>query len=177
MATWTIDTAHTEVTFKVKHLVISSVSGRFTEFEGTVESDKEDFTDAKVQFSANINSITTGQEKRDGHLKSADFFDAANHPKLTFTSTEIKKKGDGDYQVKGDLTIRGVTKPVVLEAEYGGVQQDFYGNTVAGFELTGKIDRQQFGLQWNAVTETGGVVVANDVKLLVNVELIKNKEA
>ena len=173
MATWTIDTAHTEVAFKVKHLVISTVTGKFTSFEGTVESSKDDFTDAQIKFSADIDSIHTGNENRDGHLKSPDFFDAANFPKLTFTSTEIVKKSNDEYQVKGDLTIRGTTKPIVLNVEYGGVQKDFYGNIVAGFEITGKIDRQEYGLQWSAVTETGGVVVANDVKLAINVELIK----
>lgn len=173
MATWTIDTNHSEITFKVKHLVISTVSGKFKKFEGTVESSKEDFSDAKIKFSADIDSIDTGNEQRDGHLKSADFFDAGSHPKLTFVSTGVTKKGDSDYQVKGDLTIRGTTHPVVLDAEFGGLQKDFYGNTVAGFEMSGKLNRQDFGLHWSAVTETGGIVVANDVKLFLNVELIK----
>lgn len=173
MATWTIDTNHSEITFKVKHLVISSVSGQFKTFEGTVESSKDDFTDAKIQFSADIDSITTGVDQRDGHLKSADFFDAANHPKLTFTSTQVTKKSDSDYEVKGDLTIRGTTKPIVLQAEFGGTQKDFYGNIVAGFELTGKINRKEYGLHWSAVTETGGIVVADDVKLFANIEVIK----
>jgi polyisoprenoid-binding protein YceI len=173
MATWTIDTNHTEVNFKVKHLVISSVTGNFKSFEGTIESDKEDFTDARINFSADVNSIDTGNEQRDGHLKSPDFFDAANHPKLTFVSTGITQKSGHDYTVTGDLTIRGVTKPVELKAEFGGTQKDFYGNTVAGFELEGKINRREFGLQWSAVTETGGVVVSDDVKLQINAEIIK----
>jgi polyisoprenoid-binding protein YceI len=172
MATWTIDPAHSEVTFKVRHLVISNVSGKFKSFEGTVESDKDDFTDAKINFSADINSIDTGVEQRDGHLKSPDFFDAANHPKLTFVSTGVSKKGD-DYKVTGNLTIRGTTKPIELAVEYGGQQKDFYGNTVAGFEVSGKIDRQEFGLTWSAVTETGGIVAGNEVKILVHVELHK----
>jgi polyisoprenoid-binding protein YceI len=172
METWTIDPAHSEVTFKVRHLVISNVSGKFKSFEGTVESDKDDFTDAKINFSAAIDSIDTGVEQRDGHLKSPDFFDAANHPKLTFVSTGVTKKGD-DYKVTGNLTIRGTTKPIELAVEYGGQQKDFYGNTVAGFEVSGKIDRQEFGLTWSAVTETGGIVAGNEVKILVHVELHK----
>jgi polyisoprenoid-binding protein YceI len=173
MSIWNIDPNHSEITFKVKHLVISSVSGKFGSFEGTVESEKEDFSDAKVHFSADINSITTGNEQRDGHLKSADFFDAENHPKLSFVSTAIVPKGGSDYTLKGDLTIRGVTKPVELKAEFGGLQKDFSGNTVAGFEMEGKINRQNFGLAWNAITEAGGIVVSDDVKLIINVELIK----
>lgn len=173
MATWKIDPSHSEVTFKVKHLVVSTVTGKFKTFEASVDSDKEDFTDAKIQFSADIDSIDTGSEQRDGHLKSPDFFDAASHPKLTFTSTSVTKKSDSDYVVKGDLTIRGTTKPVELEAEFGGIQSDFYGNTVAGFEMTGKINRQDYGLTWSAVTETGGVVVSDQVKLVINIELHK----
>jgi polyisoprenoid-binding protein YceI len=173
MATWTIDTNHSEVSFKVKHLVISSVSGKFKSFEGTVESDKEDFTDAKIKFSADVSSIDTGNEQRDGHLRSPEFFDAATHSKLSFESTGVTKKGGSDYVVTGNLTIRGVTKPVELKAEFGGVQKDFYGNTVAGFEIEGKINRREYGLEWSAVTETGGIVVSDDVKLQVNAEIIK----
>ena len=173
MAIWTLDTMHTSVTFKVRHLVISSVTGHFKTFDATVESGKDDFTDARIQFSADINSIDTGVEQRDNHLKSPDFFDAANHPKLNFVSTGIEKKGDGDYKVKGDLTIRGVSKPVVLDAEFGGIQNDMYGRTVAGFELTGKIDRQEYGLTWSAVTEAGSIVAGNDVKIIIAAELIK----
>ena len=173
MAIWTLDTMHTSVTFKVRHLVISSVTGHFKTFDATVESGKDDFTDARIQFSADINSIDTGVEQRDNHLKSPDFFDAANHPKLNFVSTGIEKKGDGDYKVKCDMTIRGVSKPVVLDAEFGGIQNDMYGRTVAGFELTGKIDRQEYGLTWSAVTEAGSIVAGNDVKIIIAAELIK----
>jgi polyisoprenoid-binding protein YceI len=175
MATWKIDASHSEITFKVKHLVISTVSGKFNEFDATVEAEKDDFSDAQVSFSAKIDSISTGNEQRDGHLKSADFFDAAGHPELSFKSTALKHISGSDYELTGDLTIRGTTKPVTLKAEFGGIQNDFYGNTVAGFELTGKINRQEFGLTWSAVTEAGGVVVSDDVKLAVNVELIKQK--
>lgn len=172
MATWTIDTAHSEIGFKVKHLVISTVSGKFNSFEGSVESEKEDFSDAKISFSADIDSIHTGNDQRDGHLKSADFFDAANHPKLSFASTSFEKSGD-DYKLLGNLTLKGVTRPVTLNVEYGGVQQSMYGQTVAGFEITGKINRQDYGLTWSAVTEAGGVVVSDEVKLVINVEVVK----
>lgn len=173
MSKWIIDTNHSEVGFKVRHLVISTVSGKFTSFEGTVENSKDDFSDAKISFSTDIDSIHTGNEQRDGHLKSADFFDAANHPKLIFVSTSVTKKDGAEFIVKGDLTIRGTTKPIELKAEFGGSQKDFYGNTIAGFEINGKINRQDFGLTWSAVTETGGIVVSDDVKLHINAELIK----
>ncbi len=173
MAKWTIDTAHSEVGFKVRHLVISTASGKFTAFEGTVEAEKDDFSDAKIAFTADIDSIHTGNEQRDGHLKSPDFFDAANHPKLSFASTGVAKKKGNDFIVTGNLTIKNISKPVELEVEFGGVQKDFYGRTVAGFEISGKINRQDYGLTWSAVTETGGIVVADEVKLHVNAELIK----
>lgn len=173
MATWTIDNTHSEIGFKIKHLVISTVSGKFTSFEGKLEGDPKDFTKAKISFSADVDSIHTGNEQRDGHLKSADFFDAANHPKLTFTSASIESKGDNEYKVTGDLTIRGVSKSVGLNVEFGGTQVNFYGQTVAGFEITGKINRQDFGLTWSAVTEAGGIVVSDEVKLVIAVELVK----
>lgn len=173
MAIWKIDTTHSEIAFKVKHLVISTVTGKFTEFEGSVEAEKEDFSDAKITFSARIDSITTGNDQRDGHLKSADFFDAAGHPTMDFVSTSFTHKGGSDYTMTGDLTLRGTTRPVELAVELGGIQNDFYGNTVAGFELSGKINRQDFGLAWSAVTEAGGIVVSDEVKLAINVELIK----
>jgi polyisoprenoid-binding protein YceI len=166
---------HSSVGFKVRHLVISSVTGHFKNIEGTVESDKDDFSDARVRFSAEVDSVDTGVEQRDNHLKSADFFDAANHPRLTFVSTRIEKKSDVDYIIHGDLTIRGTTKPIKLEAEFGGIQPDMYGRTVAGWELNGKIDRQQFGLKRSAVTETGSIVAGNDVKITISAELIKQQ--
>jgi polyisoprenoid-binding protein YceI len=175
MAKWNIDPAHTEIGFKVKHLVISTVSGKFASFKGEVTADKEDFTDAKISFSADIASITTGNEQRDGHLKSPDFFDAANYPQLTFESTKIEKKGTNEYSVTGDLTIRGTKRPIVLDAEYGGVQTDFYGNTVAGFEMTGKLNRKDFGLLWHGVTEAGSIVVSDEVKLAIAAEIVKQK--
>jgi polyisoprenoid-binding protein YceI len=174
MATWTIDTAHSEIGFKVKHLVVSTASGKFTSFEGTVEASKDDFSDAKVKFSADIDSIHTGHEQRDGHLKSPDFFDAASFPKMTFVSTSVEKTGD-DFKITGDLTIKGVTKSIVVNAEFGGIEKSLYGQIVAGFEVTAKINRQDYGLSWSAVTEAGGLVVANEVKLVANVEVIKGE--
>lgn len=172
---WVIDPTHSEVYFKVKHLVISTVTGSFERFEGSMTASKEDFSDAEIEFSADIDSINTKQADRDGHLKSPDFFDAASYPKITFQSKQLLKKTDSEYKLKGDLSIRGVTKEVVLNAEFGGVVKDPWGNTKAGFELTGTINRKDFGLTWNAVTEAGGVVVSDEVKLQVNVELVKQQ--
>ena len=174
MAKWTIDASHSEVHFKVKHLMISTVTGTFGSYEGSIETTNDnDFEGATANFSADIESISTGQEQRDGHLKSADFFDAANFPKLTFASTSFEKSGDDTYTVKGDLTIRGVSKPVTLKAEFGGVMTDFYGQTKAGFDIQGKINRQDFGLAWSAVTEAGGIVVSDEVKLVLNIQVVK----
>ena len=170
---WTIDPMHSEVQFKVKHLVISTVTGSFGQYEGTVETVGDDFTDAKISFSADVNSISTGNEQRDGHLKSNEFFDAEKFPKLTFTSTSITKTGDDTYALVGDLTIRDVTKSVTLKVEHGGQMQDFYGQTKAGFEIVGTIKRKEFGLTWDGVTEAGGVVVSDDVKLVMNIQLTK----
>jgi polyisoprenoid-binding protein YceI len=173
MATWNIDPNHSEVTFKVKHLVISTVTGQFKSFSGTVEAASDDFSDAKIEFAIDLDSIDTRNEQRDGHLKSADFFDVANHPQMTFKSTSVEKVSGSDYKLTGDLTIKGTTKSITLDVEFGGLQNDFYGNTVAGFELSGKINRQEFGLTWSAVTETGGIVVSDDVKISANIELHK----
>jgi polyisoprenoid-binding protein YceI len=175
MAIWTIDPAHSEIGFKIKHLVISTVSGKFTSFEGKLEGDPEDFTQSQISFTADIDSINTGNEQRDGHLKSGDFFDAAKHPKLSFSSTAIVNKNGSDYKVTGDLTIRGTTKPITLNVDFGGIQNNMYGQTVAGFEITGKINRQEYGLTWSAVTEAGGIVVSDDVKLAIDAELVKQQ--
>ncbi|GAB3496851.1 YceI family protein [Spirosoma knui] len=171
--TWVIDPTHSEVQFKVKHLMVSTVTGLFTQYEGQLEMAGDDFEDAKITFSADISSITTGNEQRDGHLKSADFFDAEQFPKLTFVSTQMKKTGDDTYELVGDLTMRGVTKPVTLKAEYGGQMQDFYGQTKAGFELAGTVKRKEFGLSWDGITEAGGVVVSDDVRLVLNIQVTK----
>ncbi len=164
---WAIDPTHSEVSFKVKHLVISTVTGYFREFEGVAESTSDDFQGAKVSFSAKIDSIDTNQADRDGHLKSDDFFNAEKFPHLKF---EGVVSGD---KLKGDLTIRDITKEVELDVDFGGIAGDPYGNTKAGFEIEGKISRKEFGLKWNAVTEAGSVVVSEQVKLILSVQLLK----
>ncbi|TSJ37327.1 YceI family protein [Mucilaginibacter corticis] len=165
---WVLDPMHSEVQFKVKHLVISTVTGNFKTFEGELTTENDDFTDAEISFSLDVNSIDTNQEQRDGHLKSGEFFDAEQYPTITFKSTSF----DGE-ELKGDLTIKGITKPVALEVEHGGSATDFYGNTKAGFEVTGKINRKDFGLTWDGVTEAGSVVLGSDIKLSINVQFAK----
>jgi polyisoprenoid-binding protein YceI len=170
---WIIDPTHSEVSFKVKHLVISTVTGYFRSFEGSAESASEDnFDGAKIEFSAAIDSIDTNQKDRDAHLKSADFFDAATNPNLTFANGVLEKKGD-DYVLKGDLTMRETTLPVELTVELGGVAGDPYGNTKAGFEIQGKVSRKAYGLTWSAVTEAGSVVVGDEVKIIASIQLVK----
>lgn len=171
-AKWVIDPTHSEVQFKVKHLVITTVTGQFGQFSGEATA-SDDFSDAQVTFEAEINSISTNNEARDGHLKSEEFFAADQHPKLSFVSTGISKKGDEAFVLNGDMTIRGVTKPVALDVEYGGTVVDPYGQTKAGFEVKGKINRKDYGLTWSAVTEAGGAVVSDEVRLIANVQFVK----
>ncbi|TDE16821.1 YceI family protein [Dyadobacter psychrotolerans] len=170
--TWVIDPTHSEIQFKVKHLVISTVTGSFKSFEGSVESETEDFEGAKVTFSADTASVDTNQAQRDEHLKGSDFFDSEKYPKISFAGV-LTSTGDESYALKGDLTVKDVTKPFSFDVEYGGNMTDFYGNNKAGFEITGKINRKEFGLEWSAVTEAGGVVVGDDVKLIANVQVVK----
>jgi len=173
MATWTADALHSDVQFKVKHLMINTVTGEFTSYSATVEAESADFSDASVSFSVDIDSVNTKNEMRDGHLKSDDFFNAEKFPTMSFTSTAFAPKGDGHYTLTGDLTIRDVTKSVTLDVEFGGVMVDFYGNTKAGFEISGSINRKDYGLSWDAVTEAGGIVVSDTVKLVINLQLQK----
>lgn len=172
MAIYSVDSLHSNIQFKVKHLMITTVTGEFKEYSAQVES--EDFsTDTKVDFEIKVDSISTGNEQRDGHLKSDDFFNSEKYPNITFKSTSVVKVGN-DVHVTGDLTIRDVTKQVTFTGTYEGSMVDFYGNTKVGFELEGKIKRKEFGLQWDAVTEAGGVVVSDDVKMLLQLQLQKN---
>ena len=173
MAIWSVDQAHSEIKFKVKHLVVSSVTGQFTSFNGTVESDKPDFSDAKIQFEADVNSINTKNEQRDGHLKSGDFFDTEKYPQITFEGTKFEKASNDEYALHGNLTIRDVTKPVSLKVDFGGIAKDPYGNIKAGFTLDGKINRKDFGLTWNAATEAGGLLVGEDLKVQAEIQLVK----
>lgn len=174
ITTWAIDPTHSEVLFKVKHLVISTVTGKFEKFDGHIQWDGEDLEQAEAAFSAEIDSIDTGVADRDGHLKSDDFFNASSYPVLSFKSSSIKSKGDDTYVMIGDLTIRDVTKQVELEIVYGGNVTDPYGQHKAGFEISGKINRKDFGLKWSAVTEAGSVVVSDTVTLALNIQVVKS---
>ncbi len=170
---WTLDPAHSEVGFKVKHMMITNVSGSFQKFDAKVETEGTDFKTAKIEFTADVDSITTKNSDRDTHLKSADFFDAANHPQLKFVSKKIEAVDDDTYAVHGDLTIRGVTQPIKLTAELGGIGKDPWGNEKAGFTVTGKIIRTEYKLNWNAALEAGGVLVGDEVKINAEIQLVK----
>lgn len=173
MATYKIDVDHSDIMFKVKHLMISTISGNFKKFDGHIDVTEADLSDAVVTFEADADSIDTKNEQRDGHLKSDDFFNAEKFPKLTFKSTGIKSKGGDAYILSGDFTIRDVTKSIELQVTYNGSTIDPWGMERMGFEITGKINRKEFGLKWSSLTEAGGIVVAEDVKLEMNVEVIK----
>jgi polyisoprenoid-binding protein YceI len=172
-STWKIDQAHSHIEFKIKHLMVTNIGGHFNTFDATMECHKDGFEGANVSFEADVNSITTGNEMRDGHLKSDDFFNAATYPKLKFVSTSIKKIDEENYKLTGNLTIRDKTLPVTLDVVHGGTTLNFYGKTVAGFELSGKINRKDFGLKWSATTEAGSIVVSDEVKLSMVVEMVK----
>jgi len=172
--TWKLDPTHSEVAFKVKHLVITTVTGYFRSFDGTVVTEDEtDFTTGNVNFSIDTSSIDTNQPQRDEHLKSADFFNAGQYPQITFVSTSIDKKGNDEFLLHGDLTVGDITKPITLNVEFGGTVTDPYGNFKAGFEVAGKISRKEFGLTWSAVTEAGAVVVSDEVKIQASVQFVK----
>lgn len=170
---WSIDPTHSEIGFKVKHMMFTNVSGNFQTFEATAESTHDDFTEASFDFSADTASISTGNTDRDNHLKSADFFDADTYPKLQFKSTGMKNISGNEYELTGDLSLHGVTKPVTLHVEFGGIMQDPWGNTKAGFTITGKINRKDWGLHWNAALETGGVLVSEEVRLFIEIQMVK----
>ena len=170
---WKIDPAHSEIQFKVKHLMITTVTGYFKTFDLLVETDTDDFNTAKkIEFTADINSIDTNNQQRDTHLKSADFFDAENHQQLRFVGKKFESNGD-EAILDGDLTIRGVTKPLTVKVELGGTVVDPWGQHKAGFTVSGKISRKEFGLQWNAVTEAGHVVVSDEIKIHAEIQLVK----
>jgi polyisoprenoid-binding protein YceI len=171
---WAIDPSHSEVQFKVKHLMIATVSGSFNIFNVSVQTEDEDFSKAKISFTADVNSISTGNADRDGHLKTADFFDAATYPQIKFVATKYENvDNDGSYEMYGDFTMHGVTKNIKLDVEFGGVVEDAYGNTKAGFTINGKINRKDFGLHWSAVTDAGSVVVSDEVRINCEIQLIK----
>ncbi len=170
---WVLDPTHSEIGFKVKHMMFTSVSGSFNSFEVTAETDNDDFLDAKIEFKANVNSVSTNNEQRDSHLKSADFFDAENFPIITFSATELKLNSLDDYTLTGNLTIKGITKSIQLDVENGGFMKDPWGNLKAGFSILGKINRTDFGLVWNAALETGGVLVSEEVRINCEIQLVK----
>ncbi len=170
---WNIDPTHSEVTFKVKHMMITNVSGTIKDFNLSAETDGDDFTASDATFVAKAASVDTGNEQRDGHLRSPEFFDAEKFPEIRFRKTGFEKVGGDNYKLHGELTIRDVTKPIVLDAEHGGIGKDPWGNTKTGFTISGKINRKDFGLNWNAALETGGVLVSDDVKINCEIQLVK----
>ncbi|MFM2146301.1 MAG: hypothetical protein RL732_1137 [Bacteroidota bacterium] len=172
---WNTDNSHSNVKFTVTHLVVSEVEGSFRVFSGTVKSAKPDFTDAAINFSVDVNSVNTDNEMRDKHLKSDDFFNAEKFPAMTFKGTSFKKVSNNKYVLQGDLTIRDVTKKVTFDVTYGGTTKDPWGNTKAGFKAKGKINRFDYNLKWNTLTEAGGTVVSKDVDIVVNLELNQEK--
>jgi polyisoprenoid-binding protein YceI len=176
MIKWNIDNAHSEIGFKVKHLVISTVRGKFTAFEGSITGEDEDLTKSNITFSADTESINTNNEMRDNHLRSAEFFDTAKFPKLSFKSKSISKKNDTEFTVIGDLTMRGVTKEITLNAVFNGATIDHYGGHVKSFDIIGNLSREAFGLTWNATLETGGFAVSDEVKLDIIAEFKEAKE-
>lgn len=168
---YTLDPAHSHVRFWVRHLMISKVHGEFRTVSGTVKANSQDLTTAQIEVSIDTASITTGNEGRDQHLKSADFFDVENYPTMTFRSTAVKPAGEGEYDIEGELTLHGVTKPVTLRAEATEEVPSPFGGTKVGVSATGKLDREAFGLVWNMALETGGVTVGKDVNIQIDVEL------
>jgi len=171
--TWAIDPVHSEVGFSVRHMMVSKVRGKFSTFEGTITTAANPL-ESSVTASIDLSSINTGNEQRDGHLRSSDFFDVETHPQMTYRSTQIRAE-HGDYLVDGELTIRGVTRPVTLAIELNGIGPDAYGGTRAGFTATGELNRKDFGVNWNAAIEGGGVVVSDQVALSLEIEAVLNK--
>ncbi|HLT07712.1 MAG TPA: YceI family protein [Cyclobacteriaceae bacterium] len=171
--TWALDPTHSELLFKVKHLMITNVKGEFRSFDATLESIGTDFSKARVTATVQADSIFTNNTDRDNHLRSADFFDVENHKELTFEGSSFTKLDDDNYQLKGNLTIKGITKEISLDVEFGGIAKDPWGNEKAGFSLSGKINRKDWGLNWNAALEAGGVMVSDDVRINGEVQFVK----
>lgn len=168
---WVLDPAHSELTFKVKHLMISNVKGAFNTFDASI--DGEDFRSSNFNATIDTGSISTNNDDRDAHLKSPDFFEIEQYPEITFESTSLKKVDDDEFKLIGDLTIKGTTKEIELDVEFGGFMKDPYGNEKAGFSINGKLNRKDFGLNWNAALEAGGVMVGNDIKINAEVQFVK----
>jgi len=172
---WTVDKTHSNVQFSVTHLIISEVTGEFKSFDADIEASKDDFTDAKIDFSADVNSINTNNEARDKHLKSDDFFNAEKFPKVVFKGKSFTKVSSNKYKLTGDFTIRDVTKEITLDVTYNGTIKDPWGNIKAGFKIKGEINRFDYNLKWNTLMETGGAVVGKTVNMVVNLQLQKSK--
>ncbi len=177
ITTWNVDPTHAEIGFAVRHLMLATVRGRFGAVTGTVQVDEDNPANSKIDVTVDVNSIDTRQEMRDNHLRSADFFDVANHPSLHFVSKRVHGDIEGDFKVVGDLTIRGNTHEVTLDVTLQGRGKDPWGNERAGFEAKGKLNRKEFGLHWNQALETGGVAVGDEVKIAIDVELVRQQEA
>ncbi|HVI49062.1 MAG TPA: YceI family protein [Chitinophaga sp.] len=171
---WVSDADHSELGFKIRHLMITNVSGKFTNFQVEAETDEEDFLTAKTKVSVDVDSVSTGNTQRDEHLRSPEFFDVNKYRNISFVATKYESiDNDGSYALYGDLTIRDITKSIKLDVEFGGVVKDPWGNTKAGFTINGKINRKDFGLTWNGVTEAGGVMVSDEVKIMCEVQLLR----
>jgi len=176
-STWVLDPSHTLIEFSVKHMMFATVKGRFAAFTGSFVGDLADLSTGTLSVEIASDSVDTREEKRDGHLRSADFFDVENHPTVAFTSNSITRQNDESYVVKGDLTIRGITQPATLNLIYEGSGKDPWGNEKAGFSLTGGVNRKDFGLVWNAALEAGGVLVGDQVKMEIHAQAMKLAEA
>ena len=170
---WVIDPTHSEIAFKVKHMMFTNISGKFTKFDASIETDEPDFENAKIEFTGAVDSITTGNLDRDTHLLSADFFDVTKFPEIKFSATSFTKFNECTYELVGDLTLHRVTKSVKLAAQYGGLMKDPWGNTKIALSLEGKINRKDWGLNWNSALETGGVLVSEEVRLNVELQFLQ----
>ncbi|HJS54482.1 MAG TPA: YceI family protein [Chitinophagaceae bacterium] len=175
--TWALDPTHSELQFRIRHLMIATVSGQFNQFNATVETEEDDFSKSRIHFAAAVDSISTNNEQRDAHLKNGDFFDTEKFPSITFESERMEKISDDEYKLYGALTIRGISKKIILNAEFGGVTKDPWGNTRTGFSVAGKINRQDFGMRFGAVSETGGLLLGDEVKINANVQFVKEAVA
>lgn len=174
MTNWKIDESHSEIGFKVKHLMITNVSGNFTRFSGNIQTISDDFHDATITFEASADSIDTKNQQRDEHLRNGEFFDASNFPHISFVSKKIRKVAPEAYKLTGDLTIKGQTHPIELEVTHSGTTKDPWGQEKAGFALKGHLHRTDYGLRWNATTEAGGIVLSDEVKLNMEIQLVKS---
>ena len=175
--TWSLDPSHTSLELSVRHMMVATVRGRVSARSGTLVLSTDDPSSSYAEVEIDAASIDTGHPDRDAHLRSADFLDVERYPVMRFRSTEIEDRGDGSFRLRGDLTVKDVTKPVTLDGEFGGAVRDPYGNDRIGFSATATIDRTEFGLRWNAALETGGVVVGDKVKLAVDAEFTKAPES